>query len=205
LSDINKEMNEEIRQLEKSIGLPIGHYSKILSEDDWSFIIKLSALFEAVATEALSAKIGDSKINESVSYLDYANQKSGKIVFLKKMDVINTEQFNFLKKLAELRNKLVHTISSTNFSFNNYIEGFDSNQKDNFVKIFGHGIKEKLYIKGNSLSRQEFTLENPKIAIWITAYEILACIHADYSTHSEIEKIKSKYWNALVENFNKDT
>ena len=205
MSDINKEMNEEVQQLEKSIGLPTGYYSKILSEDDWSFIIKLSALFEAVATEALSTKIGDSRINESVSYLDYANQKSGKIVFLKKMDVINTEQFNFLKKLAELRNKLVHTISSTNFSFNNYIEDFNSNQKDNFVKTFGHGVKQELNIAGQSFSRKSFTLENPKIAIWLTAHEILACIHADYSTHAQVEQLKTKYWDALVKKLAKDT
>ena len=51
---------------------------------------------------------------------------------------------------------------------------------------------------------QNFTLENPKIAIWITAYEILVCIHTDYSTHLEIEKIKVKYWDALVQKFTKD-
>ena len=163
-------------------------------------------MFEAVATEALSIKFGDSRIAESVSYLEYANQKSGKIVFLEKLNVINKEQFNFLKKLAELRNKLVHTISSTNFSFNNYIAGFtESNQKDSFVKIFGHGIKEELNIEGKSLSRKDFTLKNPKIAIWITAHEILACIHADYSTHARVEQLKTKYWNTLVKTFAKDT
>jgi len=206
VSDINQEMNEEIKQLEKNIGLPTGYYSKILSEDDWSFIIKLSALFEAVATEALSIKFGDSRIAESVSYLEYANQKSGKIAFLEKLTVINKEQFNFLKKLAELRNKLVHTISSTKFSFNDYINGFtESNQKDSFVKIFGHGIKEEFNIEGKSLSKKDFTLENPKIAIWITAHEILACIHADYSTHAQVEQLKTKYWDALVKTLAKDT
>ncbi len=97
MSDINKQMDKEIKQLEINIGLPTGYYSKLLSEDDWSFIIKLSALFEAVATEALSIKFGDFKINETVSYLEYSNQKSGKIVFLEKLNVITKEQFDFLK------------------------------------------------------------------------------------------------------------
>ena len=201
MSDINEKMNHEIKQLEKNIGLSSGYYSKLLSEDDWSFIIKLSALLEAVATEALSIKFGDSRATESLSYLEYANPKSGKIVFLEKLEVITKEQFNFLKKLAELRNKLVHTISSTNFCFNDYIEGLDKNQKKNFVETFAHGIKEKLKINGDSLTRRDFTLENSKIAIWITANEILACIHADYSTHAKVEQLKTKYWNALVQKF----
>lgn len=202
MSNIYKEMDKEIMQLEKNIGLTTGYYSKLLAEDDWSFIIKISALFEAVATEALSVKFGNRKINETVSYLEYANQKSGKIVFLEKLNVITKEQFNFLKKLAELRNKLVHTISSTNFCFNKYITDMNKDQKNSFTKIYGHGINDKIEIKGKLLTKKEFTLENPKISIWITANEILACIHADYSTHSDIEKIKTKYWNALTEKYN---
>jgi len=165
MRDVNKEMNKEIKQLEKNIGLSSGYYSKLLSEDDWSFIIKLSALFEAVATEALSIKLGDTRATETLSYLEYANLKSGKIVFLEKLEVITKEQFNFLKKLAELRNKLVHTISSTNFCFNDYIKNLNDDNKKNFVKIFGHGIKEKIKISDNLLTRRDFTLENPKIAI----------------------------------------
>lgn len=201
MSDVNKEMNKEIKQLEKKIGLSSGYYSKLLSEDDWSFIIKLSALFEAVATEALSIKLEVTKATETLSYLEYANPKSGKIVFLEKLEVITKEQFNFLKKLAELRNKLVHTISSTNFCFNDYIESLNGDNKKNFVKIFGQGIKEKIKINDTLLTRRDFILENPKIAIWITANETFACIHADYSTHAKITQIKTKYWNALVKNF----
>jgi len=198
MTDIYKEMEKDINQLEQKIGLSSGYYSKLLSEDDWSFIIKLSALFEAVATEALSIKFGNSNITESVSYLEYANPKSGKIVFLEKLEVINKEQFTFLKKLAELRNKLVHTISSTHFSFQEYIEKLDKPQKKNFASIFGHGIKERFTIEGTPLTRRDCSLDYPKIVIWVTAYEILACIHADYSTHAKVEQIKTKYWNALV-------
>ena len=202
MSGINEAMENDIKQLEDTIELPSGYYSNLLSEDDWSFIIKLSALFEAVTTEALSIKLGDSRITESLTYLEYANPKSGKIIFLEKLEVIKTEQLTFLKKLAELRNKLVHTISSTNFCFTNYVQSMDSNQKKAFVKTFGHGIKEEFKIDNNSISRTSCTLENPKIAIWVTAHEILACIHADYSTHAKVEQVKTKYWNALVHKFN---
>lgn len=194
-------MENDIKKLEESIGLSSGYYSRLLSEDDWSFIIKLSALFEAVTTEALSTKFGNSNIAESVSYLEYANSKSGKIVFLEKLGVISKEQFNFLKKLAELRNKLVHTITATNFSFQTHLETFDSQQQTSFVNTFGHGVKENFKLNGISLNRKTCTLENPKMAIWVTAYEILSCIHADYSTHAKVEQIKTEWWNALVEKY----
>ncbi|MGN0922514.1 MAG: hypothetical protein ACI4NJ_12400 [Cellvibrio sp.] len=201
MTDINIEMENNIKLLEESIDLPTGYCSRLLSEDDWSFIIKLSALFEAVATEALSAKFGSQNITEPVSYLEYANAKSGKIVFLEKLGVINKDQFNFLKKLAELRNKLVHTISSTKFSFETHIQSLDNNQKKIFASTFGHGLKENFKINEISLTRETCTLENPKIAIWVTAYEILACIHADYSTHTKVEQVKTEFWNALIEKF----
>lgn len=201
MSDINKQMVKEIQQLEESIGLPSGYCLRLLSEDDWSFIIKLSALFEAVATEALTIKFGDPRITESLSYVEYANSKYGKIIFLHKLDVITNEQLTFLTRLAGLRNKLVHTISSTKFCFNNYLQSLDKNQKQAFVKIFGHGIQDVFKIGGISLTRTGFTLENPKIAIWVTANEVLACIHADYSTHAKVEQIKEKYWNVLAQRF----
>ncbi len=39
--------------LERRIGLPEGFFAHLLDENDWSFIIKLHALFEAACTHML--------------------------------------------------------------------------------------------------------------------------------------------------------
>ena len=40
----------------QKLGLPEGFYNNLLNEDDWSFVIKLSALFEAAATHVLTER-----------------------------------------------------------------------------------------------------------------------------------------------------
>ena len=46
-------MDEGIVEFEKKLGVPSGFVKKLLDEDDWSFIIKLHALFEASCAHLL--------------------------------------------------------------------------------------------------------------------------------------------------------
>jgi hypothetical protein len=58
-----------------------------------------------------------------------------------------------------------------------------------FLYVIGHGIHETFEIQGVSLNHTNFTIENPKMAIWITANEILACLHADIKHSNDIKKL----------------
>ncbi len=185
MSDISKEVSE----LEEVLGLPKQFYKNLLQEDDWSFVIKLSALFEAASGQALSAKLQHPEIENELSYLEQANPKYGKVALMLKLNIINKSQSTFLTKLAELRNKLVHNISEVNFEWDSYTSSLDSNQKKSFANVFGHGIHETFEMQGVSLNRTDFTVENPKMAIWVTANEVLACLHADIRNSADIKKI----------------
>ena len=48
---------KDITQLERRLGLPEGFYERLVREDDWSFVIKLNALFEAACTHALANRL----------------------------------------------------------------------------------------------------------------------------------------------------
>ena len=196
-------IEQEITKLEKLLLLPKGFYKKLLNEDDWSFIIKISALFEAASTQALTCKLNYPELERSLSYLEQANPRSGKIIMMKQLDVINDEQVKFMIKLAELRNNIVHNISEVKFSFDDYFKNKDSNQKKAIAKVFGHGIKNNFKIKGVSFNRTDCTIENTKFSIWVTAHEILACIHADINVHSKVLKFKNELWQALTDSLNK--
>jgi len=182
-------ISKEVAELEELLGLPNGFYKNLLKEDDWSFVIKLSALFEAASGQALAAKLQHSEIESALSYLEQANPKYGKVTLMLKLDIINKEQSFFLTKLAGLRNKLIHNVSEVSFDWDSYLSEMDSNQKKSFAKIFGHGIHEKFKARGVSLNRTNFTTENPKMAIWVTANEILACLHADIRNSKAIQRI----------------
>lgn len=171
----------EIESMMTLLGLPNGFYEKLLQEDDWSFIIKLNALFEGACTEVLSSCLGTAKITEALANLEFAHSKCGKIAMLKSLDAITTQQASILRTLAELRNNLVHNISNVNFSFSNYVSSKDENQKKSFLKTLGHGIQEHIQFEGKSVPRNTFVEENPKLALWLTAAEVLACLHLEFA------------------------
>jgi hypothetical protein len=132
-----------VSDFEQRLNLPNGCYTKLLEEDDWSFAVKLSALFEAACTHTLVSKLGVPELEENFAYLDQANSKYGKVKLLKNIGAIYPEQTTFLEKLASLRNKFAHDISNVGLTFDQLIKQMDSNQKQTFVKWAGHGVVEE--------------------------------------------------------------
>jgi hypothetical protein len=171
---------DDIGSFEHKLGLPKGFYQKLLNEDDWSFVIKLSALFEAAATHALTARLGYPQLEGALSCLDHAHTKYGKVKLLKELGVISVEQANCLAKLAELRNRFAHDVSNVSMTFEQYISPMDANQKSQLIKWAGHGIhQEQFVLNGNTVIKRDFVLSNAKLSIWGTAQEILACMYLD--------------------------
>ncbi len=188
MSDLFK----DVKAFESRLGLPNGFYEHLLKEDDWSFVIKTSALFEATSTHLLSIKFRAPEVESELAFLEQANPRNGKIILLKKMEAIYPDQAAFLTKLANLRNHIAHNIENVNFSFQVYIEGFDKQQKKSFVSWAGHGIADNVVIKGHKVTRNDLVLSNPKISIWLTAAEVLACMNLDIQ-NTEL-KIKIEAW-----------
>ena len=166
----------EVKAQEARLGLPSGFYDKLLNEDDWSFIIKLNALVEAACTDALVARFHSAELTEPLATLEIGHPKHGKVALLRALGAIESEQAAVLKLLFELRNKLAHNVSHVSFTFGSYIAGMDKNQRKSFASCAGHGIKPEVL----GLTRQEFTLQNPKLALWATVQEILACLHLEH-------------------------
>ena len=196
------DISKEVLGLENILGLPRRFYNNLLSEDDWSFVIKLSALFEAASGQALAAKLKHSEIERALSYIEQAHPRYGKITLMFQLNIINKEQQRFLTKIAELRNQIVHNIKEVNFDLTSYIASMDGNQKKIFAKVFGHGINETFEIQDISLNRTDFTIENPKMAIWLTANEILACLHADIRNSNDVKKL-NEIGEKLLQNITK--
>lgn len=191
-----------VKEFESKLSLPDGFYDKLLQEDDWSFTIKMSALFEAACTHALITKLNTPELKKSLSQLDQANSSYGKVTLLKCLNLIYPEQADFLTKLASLRNNFVHNVSNVELTFDQLIEAMDDNQKKAFVKWVGHGIVEKAVVGESSVTRNSMVLENPKLSIWITAAEVLACLYLEVDIaerlHSQLGAISKELISALL-------
>lgn len=170
----------DVAQFEQCLALPSGFYDQLVEEDDWSFVVKLSALFEAACTHILVKRLHTPELEESLAELDHANSKYGKVTLLKKLGAITTEQSTVLQGLASLRNRLVHNISDVGFSFEEYVSTLDNQQTTKLLKFIGHGITEDEVALGDQMvKRRDFVLNNPKLALWLTSAEILACLYLE--------------------------
>lgn len=170
---------DEIRQLENRLDLPDGFYQQIVNDDDWSFVIKLNALFEAASAHALSDRLNSPEIVDALARLDLANSKFGKAKLLRDLKVISKQQEAFIRALAELRNDLVHNISNVTFSFKSRLSSFDDNQIKKFAREFGYQFVDPIVIQGVTVSRTQFVRENPKLVIWLSAADVIACLQLE--------------------------
>lgn len=178
----------DAKRFEERLGLPVGFYERLLQEDDWSFVIKLNALFEGACTHALVARLRAPVIEEQLARLQLADSSTGKVKLLTVLGSISPEQATFMRRFAELRNTLVHNVARIVFDYVQYLASLNSNQRDQFVKVFGCCWKKDLHLGGKQVSRTNFVLENPKLSVWFASIEILACLHLEF----ELADIKFK-------------
>lgn len=179
---------DEVLEFESRLGLPKGFYSKLLQEDDWSFVVKLNALFEGACTHVITTRLHAPELADAFAQLDFANTKYGKVALLRSLGAISSEQATILRALAELRNALVHNISNVSFSFPSYVAGLDANQLKSLVKNFGHGMRDAIEIEEKSIPKAQFVRENPKLSLWLTAAEVIACLYVEF----EVADLKLK-------------
>jgi hypothetical protein len=113
------------------------------------------------------------------SYLDQGNKKVGRVALLKKAGALFDDQAKVLYSLAELRNSVAHDVKNTNFNFDEYIAKLDKNQKVKFVNEFGSGVKDEIIFDDIVVTKNTFVQENPKLSIWLTCHEIIACLYME--------------------------
>ena len=171
---------EEIRKFEHKLGLPTDFYNHLLQEDDWSFVIKLNALFEGATTHVLTTRLHAPKLVDAFSHPDQLNSKYGKVALLRKLGAITSEQSALLRSLGQIRNDLAHDIKYVNFSFSTYVSSRDKNQLAKLVKEFGYGLNEVIEVESLRIPREKFVRENPKLALWLTAAEVIACLYLEF-------------------------
>lgn len=197
-------------ELPLNFGLPDDFFLKLKEEDDWSFIIKLHALFEGVSSHLLSYHFQDSRLENALSQLEMSGKSTGKLAFLTSLELINKDNKKFILKLSEIRNSLVHDVRNTTFSLSDMYSSLDKNQRkqlaktfspfETFIRAFPYDPKIEI---GFTESQQKLvTLEKVysraeadfKYHIWIGAHCVLSNLLDMYSY--------SDYMNSLKNDFN---
>lgn len=174
LPEIPKDPFESIKQLEKDLELPKDFYKKLYKEDDWSFIIKLHSLVEAVVSSLIIESLGHTELSAIISRLEISNPTIGKIAFVKALNLADEHVRAFIKTLSQVRNDFVHGISNVSIKLIDYYKNPDKLKAA--TKSFCLGI-EKVEFDERKLSNIEYMRENPKHVIWTSGVTCLGIIH----------------------------
>lgn len=199
---LSKPLFMGVDSFEEKLGLKRGFFDKLQKEDDWSFIIKLHALFEAVCTQLLIFHLSEDKLSEVFSKLELSNRSIGKIVFLKEMELIGKDDRKFIYSLSELRNQLVHNVANCEFSLKEMVAKFTPSELKQFTKTFSpfesvtvtDNIKDGLVeVDEKRMSElMERAKEQPKLHIWVGAHNVLVSLGDNFGYSDYKQSIKAK-------------
>lgn len=130
-----------------------------LEQDDWSFIIKIHALLESVVCSMLAAHLSRPALEDTLAA---KVEMEARIEMLKALNLVSDQQRKMMRTLSRLRNKLVHNVKQTDFTFSSYLENKET--RKNFVEAFTFEAEKPLMA--------EFILANPRATIWMAVVSV---------------------------------
>jgi hypothetical protein len=81
-------VSEGILELERRVGVTPNFFDALSDADDWSFVIKLQALFESACTYLLLFHFKEPKLADVISRMELSNKSTGKLAFLGKLELM---------------------------------------------------------------------------------------------------------------------
>lgn len=203
-------VDQGIVELEAKIGARENFFRDLLKEDDWSFVIKLHALFEAACTHLLLFHFKEPELSEVFSRLELSNKTSGKIIFLSKLGLLGKENRRLVSTLSELRNSLVHDVRNAEFSLPTMVASLSPDELKQLAISFGPyeahirkfpynpemnlGYTKDIQEAASVESMVSRLKTDPKYHIWIGACSVLVSIvdmygYSDYKQWVKAEEL----------------
>lgn len=152
---------------EEKLGISKDVISGMHKEDDWSFIIKLSAFVEKILNYMLASEIKDKYLAEFL--INRTISEKIKLAFSK--NIIDKEIKKKLIFVTELRNKAAHNI----------VFKFFNNEKlqTDYERVYSNVWIDGAMFGSNKINRIEFTRDNPKLTIFFDCIGCLAVMSAN--------------------------
>jgi hypothetical protein len=179
-----------------------GFFNKFITDDDWSAVIKIYSLCETVLSHWIAEALNRPELATVFTRLPMGEQGFGKLSFLETLDLVSKDEIRFLEKLGNLRNALAHDVTNCNsFSLSAYVNLLDKNQFRSFVEC----CIGKETLKDFATDPYKFTKENPKKALALGAYGVLAAVtirRIALEKRKALQAQKEKLWETFLRHNN---
>ena len=93
-------MNEEqqlavLGLLEKDLGIRERFFLDLINEDDWSFVIKIHSIFEALLTQLITTKVSEKRLRDYFARLELSDKTRGKLRLCKDLGLLEKDERRF--------------------------------------------------------------------------------------------------------------
>ena len=176
----------------KYYGLPKSFFEDLKKDDDWSFVIKLHAIFEALVTDLIRVELGRNELADLLTRIELSGRPTGKLEFAKKLSSLNEKEVKFIRTLSELRNDLVHNIKNVGFDLDTYVTKIDKNKLKSTSKAFCFEMKKKIEEDGRKYSQLEYFQKYPRKTLYALSQSLLISIQERRLIKEDIKDLEEK-------------
>jgi hypothetical protein len=194
---IENSKSDPISRFLEQVGAPAAILDSLLRDDNWSFVIKIHAILEAVVAQLLVDAFGDKRTRDVISFLDLSDKRRGKMAFVAALDLLEPRVRKFVHAMSTLRNYLVHDISNANFTFDVYIRSLDKNQRKAFADGISSPFADEIVDGDHKSPRSEFALKHPWVTIFCGTCIVILSSSIKQMEYSERER-KLKFAEDLL-------
>ena len=176
--------------LERWITETVGISRKLLAslddDDDWTFVIKMHGILEAVLNHLLLSQFNNPALTDIISKLETNNERTGKIAFINACDLLPENARGFIRLFSQLRNRAVHDVKNFDLNLADYLAALDGNKKKNWKTALTSWMVSK-----PSEQFRDRTLCAPRDAIYNCCMMILIRSHGKHSeAQAQRERIR---------------
>jgi hypothetical protein len=183
---------DAIERFEREMGLPDRWYFSLMGESDWSFVIKLHALFEAALTHVLESKVQPAAAGKFVGGLNLGGQ-FGKLALADELRLLEEKELRFLRALSQMRNGCVHDIRNVGFTIAGYFAAMNDSQQERFVALLRDYFSPTMAKGTEQMTRDMFIRGDLKLSLWVVASRILADLFQLREVAADLEKLNSGF------------
>lgn len=186
--EAKKLLSELKNSLTKDLITQIDFLQELQKCDDWTLILKSYSLIEKVITDLIISKIEEPKLKKIITRLPLADEEFGKLLITKEYDLFSNSQRRFIKKLSNLRNKLVHNYDYVYFDMSKHIKSLDSNE----IKSWHETVT--WFANDESSKKQWLTIskQTPIFALWFSIFMFISTTIIKEKEYQGISKISEQ-------------
>ena len=181
-----RRIDDALFAMANALGLSDRFFHSLIDEpDDWSFVIKCHALLETIICSWLASHFGDQALQEVFARKMHMRAR---ISMLRALTLANKQEVTMMEAFGTLRNRLVHNVQQTNFTFDEYFK--DPKNLEKFQNNFVIGEDAEQY----RLTAEAF----PRQAIW-TCIVLVASRSLEEEVQTRIRDAKREALQGLVD------